>query len=64
MSGFADFTDKILKLAHYAFDAKSGTLAACSEGIGMKFDQMVRKIITFSAEDQRRLSQRKLRLFA
>jgi acyl-CoA thioester hydrolase len=64
MSGLADFTDKTLKLAHYAFDAESGTLAACAEGIGMKFDQRVRKIMTFSAEDRRRLSQRKLRLFA
>jgi acyl-CoA thioester hydrolase len=64
LSGLADFSDKILRLVHYAFDAESGTLAACSEGVGMKFDQKVRKIMAFSAEDQRRLSECKLRLFA
>jgi acyl-CoA thioester hydrolase len=61
MSGLADYTDKILKLVHFAFDAESGTLAACSEGIGMKFDQKNRKIMTFSAEDQARLAARKVR---
>jgi acyl-CoA thioester hydrolase len=61
MSGLADFTDKILKLVHFAFDAESGTLAACSEGIGMKFDQKIRKIMTFSGDDQARLAQLKLR---
>jgi acyl-CoA thioester hydrolase len=64
LSGLADFTDKILRLVHYAFDAESGTLAACSEGVGMKFDQKARKIMTFSDEDRLRLSERKLRLFA
>jgi acyl-CoA thioester hydrolase len=64
LSGLADFTDKVLRLVHYAFDAESGTLAACSEGVSMKFDQRARKIMAFSAEDQRRLSERKLRLFA
>lgn len=61
MSGLADYTDKILRLMHFAFDAESGTLAACSEGIGMKFDQKHRKIMTFSAEDQARLAKCKLR---
>ena len=61
MSGLADYTDKILRLMHFAFDAESGTLAACSEGIGMKFDQKNRKIMTLSAEDQARLAARKLR---
>jgi acyl-CoA thioester hydrolase len=64
MSGLADFTDKTLKLVHYAFDAESGTLVACSEGVGMKFDQKVRRIMTFSAEDRARLAQRKVHLFA
>ena len=61
MSGLAGYTDRILQLVHFAFDAESGTLAACSEGIGMKFDQKIRKIMTFSAEDQSRLGQRTLR---
>jgi acyl-CoA thioester hydrolase len=61
MSGLADHTDKILKLVHFALDAESGKLAACSEGIGMKFDQKMRRIIPFSAEDQRRLVRLKLR---
>ena len=61
MSGLADYTDKIARLMHFAFDAESGTLAACSEGIGMKFDQKNRKIMTFSADDQARLAERKLR---
>jgi len=61
MSGLADYTDKILKLVHFAFDAESGTLAACSEGIGMKFDQRNRKVMTFSAEDRTRLAARKVR---
>jgi acyl-CoA thioester hydrolase len=61
MSGLADYTDKILRLVHFAFDAEAGTLAACSEGIGMKFDQKHRKTMTFSAEDQARLAERKLR---
>jgi acyl-CoA thioester hydrolase len=60
MSGLAGYTDKILKLVHFAFDAESGTLAACSEGIGMKFDQKIRKIMTFPAEDQARLEKLKL----
>lgn len=61
MSGLADFSDKVLKFTHFLFDAESGTLAACAEAVGMKFDQKIRKIITFSAEDQARLAERKLR---
>ena len=61
MSGLAGYTDKILKLVHFAFDAESGTLAACSEGVGMKFDQKARKIMTFSAEDRARLATLKVR---
>jgi acyl-CoA thioester hydrolase len=64
MSGLADFSDRILKLAHYAFDAESGTLAASAEGIAVKFDQAARRIMTFSAEDRARLARLKLRLFA
>ena len=61
MSGLADFSDKVLKFTHFLFDAESGTLAACAEAVGMKFDQKVRRIMTFSAEDQARLAARKLR---
>ena len=61
MSGLADFTDKVLKFTHFLFDAESGMLAACAEAMGMKFDQKIRKIMTFSAEDQARLAERKLR---
>jgi acyl-CoA thioester hydrolase len=61
MSGLAGYTSKILELVHFAFDAESGTLAACSEGIGMKFDQKARKIMTFAGEDQERLARLKLR---
>ncbi len=60
-SGLADFSDKILKFTHFLFDAESGMLAACAEAVGMKFDQKIRKIMTFSAEDQARLAERKLR---
>ncbi|MBX9947111.1 MAG: acyl-ACP thioesterase [Reyranella sp.] len=62
MSGLASFTSKILTFAHFLFEAETGTLAACAEGVAMKFDQKARRIMTFSAEDQARLAQRKLRL--
>ena len=61
MSGLADFSDKVLKFTHFLFEAESGMLAACAEAVGMKFDQKIRKIMTFSAEDQARLAERKLR---
>lgn len=62
MSGLAAFTDKVLTFTHFLFEAESGTLAACAEAVGMKFDQKVRKIMTFSAEDRARLAARQLRL--
>lgn len=61
MSGLAAFSDKILTFTHFLFEAESGTLAASAEAVGMKFDQKVRKIMTFSAEDRARLAERKLR---
>ena len=61
MSGLADFSDKVLKFTHFLFEAETGMLAACAEAVGMKFDQKIRKIMTFSAEDQARLAGRKLR---
>jgi hypothetical protein len=64
MSGLASFTDRTLTFTHFLFEAETGTLAACAEAVGMKFDQKVRKIMTFTAEDQARLGKRKLRLAA
>ena len=64
MSGLADFSDKILKFTHFLFEAETGMLAACAEAVGMKFDQKVRKIMTFSSEDRARLAARKIALFA
>ena len=61
MSGLADFSDKVLKFTHFLFDAESGTLAACAEAVGMKFDQKVRRIMTFSDDDRVRLAGQKLR---
>ena len=56
--------DKVLVFTHFLFEAETGTLAACAEAIGMKFDQKVRKIMTFTREDQARLAERTLRLAA
>jgi len=64
MSGLASFTDKVLTFTHFLFEAETGTLAACAEAVGMKFDQKVRKIMTFTKEDQVRLGERKLHLAA
>ena len=64
MSGLASFTDKVLTFTHFLFEAETGTLAACAEAIGMKFDQKIRKIMTFTKEDQVRLGERKLHLAA
>jgi acyl-CoA thioester hydrolase len=64
MSGLASFTDKVLTFTHFLFEAETGTLAACAEAVGMKFDQKVRKIMTFTKDDQTRLGERKLRLAA
>lgn len=64
MSGLASFTDKVLTFTHFIFEAETGTLAACAEAVGMKFDQKARKIMIFSEEDQARLGNRRLRLAA
>jgi acyl-CoA thioester hydrolase len=64
MSGLAAFTDKVLTFTHFLFEAETGMLAACAEAVGMKFDQKVRKIMTFNQEDQARLRERQLRLAA
>jgi acyl-CoA thioester hydrolase len=61
MSGLAASTSKTLVFTHFLFEAETGTLAACAEAVGMKFDQKVRKIMTFTAEDQARLAARQLR---
>ena len=62
MSGLAAFTAKTVVFAHFLFEAETGTLAACAEAVGMKFDQKVRKIMTFSPEDQARMAARKIKL--
>jgi acyl-CoA thioester hydrolase len=64
MSGLASFTDKVLTFTHFLFEAETGTLAACAEAVGMKFDQKIRKIMTFTKEDQVRFGERKLHLAA
>ena len=64
MSGLADFSDRILKFTHFLFEGESGTLVACAEAVGMKFDQKARRIVAFSDEDRTRLSQRKVQLHA
>lgn len=64
MSGLADFSDKIIKLVHFLFDAETGTLAACAEAVGVKFDQKIRKIMTFTDQERARLAGRKLSLSA
>jgi acyl-CoA thioester hydrolase len=62
MSGLAAFTSKTLVFTHFLFEAETGMLAACAEAVGMKFDQKVRKIMTFGAEDQALLAARQLKL--
>jgi len=57
MSGLAAFTDKTLTFMHFLFEAETGTLAACAEAVGMKFDQKIRKIMVFTEEEQARLSE-------
>ena len=64
MSGLAAFSDKVMTFTHFLFEAETGTLAACAEAVGMKFDQKVRKIMTFTQEDQARLANARLRLVA
>ncbi|MDP1965057.1 MAG: thioesterase family protein [Reyranella sp.] len=62
MSGLAAFTSKTLVFTHFLFEAETGTLAACAEAVGMKFDQKIRKIMTFTQQDQARLAERQLKL--
>lgn len=64
MSGLAEFSDKVLKFAHFIFEAETGTLAACAEAVGMKFDQKIRKIMTFSTDDRVRLAAHQLHFLA
>lgn len=61
MSGLASFTSKVLVFTHFLFEAETGMLAACAEAVGMKFDQKVRKIMNFSAEDQARMAACRLK---
>ena len=61
MSGLASFTSKVLVFTHFLFEAETGMLAACAEAVGMKFDQKVRKVMTFTTEDQARLAARQLK---
>jgi len=61
MSGLAGFTDKTVVFTHFLFEAESGTLAACAEAVGMKFDQKIRKIMTFPPEDRARMEARRLK---
>ena len=44
------------------FEAETGTLAACAEAVGMKFDQKIRKIMTFPPDDRARMEARRLSL--
>lgn len=62
MSGLADHTDRILKFTHFLFEGETGRLAACAEAVGMKLDQKLRKTMMFSADDQARLTARRIRL--
>ena len=61
MSGLADHSDKIIRLAHFLFEAETGTLAACAEAVGVKFDQKVRKVMAFSEQERALLAGNKLR---
>ncbi len=61
MSGLASFTSKVLVFTHFLFEAETGTLAACAEAVGMKFDQKVRKIMNFTDADRVRLGERLLK---
>ncbi len=63
-SGILAATDKTMHLAHFLFDADSGELAAVADGVGVLFDQRIRKIAPFTAEDRGRLATKILRLAA
>jgi acyl-CoA thioester hydrolase len=60
MSGLAGHSDKIIRLAHFLFEAETGMLAACAEAVGVKFDQKVRKVMAFSEQERALLADRKL----
>lgn len=64
MSGILAATDKTMHLVHFLFDADSGELAAVADGVGVLFDQRIRKIAPFTAEDRERLATKILRLAA
>ena len=61
MSGLAGHSDKIIRLAHFLFEAETGMLAACAEAVGVKFDQKVRRVMAFSEQERALLAARKLR---
>lgn len=64
MSGLLAMTDKTMHIGHFLFDADSGELAAVADGVGVLFDQRIRKIAPFSPEDRERLETKILRLDA
>jgi acyl-CoA thioester hydrolase len=64
MSGILAATDKTMHIAHFLFDADSGELAAVADGVGVLFDQRIRKIAPFTPEDRERLATKILRLAA
>ncbi len=46
---------RCITFTHFLFEAETGTLAACAEAVGMKFDQKIRKIMTFPPGGSARL---------
>lgn len=64
MSGILAATDKTMHIAHFLFDADSGELAAVADGVGVLFDQRIRKIAPFTSDDRARLATKILRLAA
>jgi acyl-CoA thioester hydrolase len=64
MSGILAATDKTMHIAHFLFDADSGELAAVADGVGVLFDQRLRKIAPFTQDDRERLATKILRLAA
>ncbi len=63
-SGVLAVTDKTMHIVHFMFDADSGELAAVADGVGVLFDQKARKLVTFAADERKRLDDRILRLAA
>jgi len=64
MSGILATTDKTMHIVHFLFDADCGELAAVADGVGVLFDQRIRKIAPFTSEDRARLTTKILRLAA